>query len=236
MLTSRYVRTSVIPALFVAVSSIACDMGTPAGPVVHEHHAVETGAAKSARVEIDMAGGDLDVKSGAATLFEGDFDFNVPDLKPEIAYTVNGDTGSLKVTQGSASGNHENKWQLSLNETTPVDLDVKLSAGDAQLVLGKLNLRSLSIRLGAGDLTVDLRGTPAMSYKVNVTAGAGDTTIELPTGVGVSVNTSSLITDVNVSGLEQRGGRWINPRAESSPVKIDLDVQHAIGDLRLRAE
>jgi hypothetical protein len=215
---------------------MACGMSGPAGPMVHEHHAVERGAATSARVEIDMSAGDLEVKSGAATLLEGDFDFNVPDLKPEITYAVNADTGALKVTQGSASGNHENKWLLSLNDSTPVDLDIKLSAGDAQLVLGQLNLRSLAIRLGAGDLVVDLRGTPMKSYGVKVQAGAGDTTIHVPASVGISVSTASLITDVNATGLEKRDGRWINPRAATSPVMVELDVQHAIGDLRLLAE
>ncbi len=229
-------RLTTAGVAIVAVLTIACDASGPAGPLVHEHHAVERGAATSSHVEIDMAAGDLEVKSGAATLFEGDFDFNVPALKPDIAYAVSGDTGALKVTQGSASGTHENKWRLSLNEATPVDLDVKLSAGDAQLALGTLNLRSLAVRLGAGDLIVDLRGTPAKSYSVRVQAGAGDTTIHLPASVGVSVSTTSLITDVNVTGLEKRDGRWINPKAGASPVTIDLDVQHAIGDLRLVAE
>jgi hypothetical protein len=222
--------------MMVVVWTSACGSSGPAGPVVHEHHAVERGAATRVRVEIDMSAGDLEMKSGATTLFDGDFDFNVPDLKPDIAYAVSGETGALKVTQGSASGSHENNWRLSFDETTPIDLDIKLSAGDAQLVLGRLNLRSLSIRLGAGDLVVDLRGMPASGYHVNVTAGAGDTTIQLPAGVGVSVNTTSLITEVNVRGLEKRDGRWINPRAESSPVMVALDVQHAIGDLRLVAE
>jgi len=35
---------------------------------------------------------------------------------------------------------------------------------------------------------------------------------------------------------EKRDGRWINPRAQESPVTVTLDVQHAIGDLRVSAE
>jgi len=206
------------------------------GPVVHEHHNVERGAATDARVEIDMSAGDLDVKPGAMTLFAGDFDFNVPDLKPAIAYMVDGSTGVLKVSQGSVSGNAENKWNLSLDETTPVDLRVTLGAGDAQLVLGRLNLQKLAIRLGAGDLMVDLRGMPSRSYSVNVEAGAGDTTIQLPASVGISASTSGLIGEANFSGLEKRDGRWVNARAEGSPVTIDLSVQHAIGDLKITAE
>jgi hypothetical protein len=203
---------------------------------VQEHHNVERGAATRARVEIDMTAGDLEVKSGAATLLSGDFDFNIPALKPTISYTASGDTGTLKVSQGSANGNYENRWRLSLDDTTPLDLNVSLGAGDADLVLGRLNLASLTIRLGAGDLKVDLRGTPAKSYSVKVQAGAGDTTIELPSTVAVSARTSGLIGDSNVSGLEERDGRWINPKAATSSVTIDVDVQHAIGDLRLRAD
>jgi hypothetical protein len=230
-------RTPVCAAIIVAVAwTIGCRRSAPAGPVVHEHHVVERGAATSARVEIEMSGGELDVKSGAATLFAGDFDYSVPTLKPVIAYGVEGGTGALKVSQGSTSGNYENKWRLSLDETTPVDLHVSLGAGDVQLTLGRLPLQSLAVRLGAGDLVLDLRGKPARSYDVKVQAGAGDTTIYLPAGVGISARTSGLIGDASVSGLEKRDGRWINPRAGASPVTVELQVQHAIGDLKLVAE
>ena len=225
-----------VVSTFLACVAVACGAVGPVGPVVHEHHTVERGAATSARVEIGMTAGELEVKSGAKMLFEGNFDFNVPVLKPEIAYAVDGTTGTLKVSQGSTSGNYENRWRLSLDETTPVDLHLTLGAGDTELVLGRVNLQSLAVRLGAGDLVLDLRGMPAKSYKVTVQAGAGDTTIRLPAGVGISASTSGLIGDSNVSGLEKRDGRWINPRAEASPVTIDLQVQHAIGDLRLVAE
>ncbi|HET9269746.1 MAG TPA: toast rack family protein [Vicinamibacterales bacterium] len=228
---------AVATAIWTAAWTAACVMGgSPAGPVVNEHHSVERGAATQARVEIDMSPGDLEVRSGAKPLFSGDFAFNVPELKPDIQYAVNGGTGALKVTQGSASGNYENRWRLSLDDTTPLDVVVSLGAGDADLVLGSVNLNSLTVRLGAGDLKIDLRGKPTKSYNVSVQAGAGDTTIELPSSVGISATTSGLIGDSSVSGLEKRGDRWINTRAEGSPVTIDVQVQHAVGDLRIRAD
>jgi hypothetical protein len=226
-------RGSVVAA---ALAAISCGANARTGPVVREHHVVQRGAATSARVEIDMSAGELYLKSGAVTLFEGDFEFNVPDLKPAIAYAVDGSTGTLKVSQGSVSGSYENSWRLSLDETTPIDLHVDLGAGDSELTLGRINLRSLTVRLGAGDMTLDLRGTPARSYTVTVQAGAGDATIRLPADVGISASTTGLIGDSSVSGLEKRDARWINPRAEASTVTIDLQVQHAIGDLRLLAE
>ncbi len=228
--------TVSVATIVAALMAMGCGAVARTGPMVHEHHVVERGAATSARVEIDMSAGELEVKSGAAQLFEADFDFNIPVLKPVIAYAVDGSTGSLKVSQGTASGNYVNRWRVSLDEATPVDLHLTLGAGDSELVLGRVNLSGLAVRLGAGDLTLDLRGMPAKSYSVTVQAGAGDTTVRVPAGVGISVRTSGLIGDASVSGLEQRDGRWINPRVGASPVTIDLQVQHAIGDLRLIAE
>src|ERR1051325_3756792 len=177
-MSSRAVTAAV--SVVVAAWTIGCGFSmAPAGPVVHEHHDVDRGAAKQGRVDIEMSAGDLEVKSGAAKLFEGDFDYNVPALKPAIAYTVNGEVGALKLSQESTSGNYENKWRLSLDDKTPLDLTISLGAGDSDLSLGRLNLRSLEVRLGAGDLKLDLRGTPASSYTVKVQAGAGDTTIHL---------------------------------------------------------
>jgi len=218
------------------LSTTACNTGGPAGPLTREHHDVERGAAARARVEITMSAGDLTVQSGATQLFEGDFEFNVAALKPAVAYAVDGTTGVLKVSQGSVSGNYENNWHLNLEETTPVELHINLGAGDAKLTLGRLNLQSVAIGLGAGDLVLDLRGMPASSYPVSVNAGAGDTTINLPASAGISVRTFGLIGDARATGLEKRNDRWINPRAEASPVSIDVRVQHAIGDLTLVAQ
>ena len=222
----------VLLALYVA----ACSTNAPTGPTVHESHSVERGAATRARVDIDMSAGELAVTSGAMKLLEGDFDFNVAGLKPAIAYTVSGNTGALKVSQGSTSGNYENAWRLRLDDATPLDLHIALGAGDATLELGGLSLESLAVRLGAGDVEVDLRGTPAKSYSAKIQAGAGDTTIRLPATVGISARTIGLIGDVSVSGLEERDGRWVNPRAATSSVTVDLEVQRAIGDLKIVAE
>ena len=229
-------RFPTMAAVSAAMLAMACTTGGPAGPLAREHHTTERGEATRARVEITMSAGDLTVQSGAAQLFEGEFEFNLPALKPAIAYAVDGTTGVLKVSQAAVSGNYENRWSLSLDETTPVELHINLGAGDARLTLGRMNLESVAVRLGAGDLLLDLRGMPASSYPVSVNAGAGDTTIQLPAAVGLAVRTSGLIGDANISGLEKRDDRWINPRAGASPVTIDLRVQHAIGDLTLAAE
>src|SRR5262245_8962147 len=118
-------------AIVAVCGTVACGTSGPVGPIGHEPHSIGRDAATAARAEIGMSASEVSVKTGAKTLFEGDFDFNVPSLKPAIAYTVDGTAGTLKVSQGSTSGNYENTWRLSLDETTPIDLQVSLGAGDA---------------------------------------------------------------------------------------------------------
>ena len=97
-------------------------------------------------------------------------------------------------------------------------------------MLGRLNLQSLAIRLGAGDLVVDLRGMPGKSYSVSVQAGAGDTTIRLPASVGISASTAGPLGTQRQRPRETRRS-WINPRAEGSSVTIVCECNDAIGDL-----
>jgi N-terminal domain of toast_rack, DUF2154 len=208
----------------------------PAAPVTKEHQLVKRGAATSARVDIGMTAGELEVRSGAKELLEGDFEYNVAVLKPVISYGVSNNEGVLKVSQGSASGNYENHWHVNLQESTPMQLTIGLGAGDANLVLGRLSIARLDVSLGAGDLVVDLRGAPTKSYVVNIKAGAGDTTIHVPATVGISASTTGIIGETNVSGLEKRDGKWVNARVSSPAVTIDLHVTHGIGDLRILAE
>ena len=95
--------TACAVLIATAVWTLACSGSVATGPVVHEHHNVERGAATDARVEIDMSAGDLDVKPGAMTLFAGDFDFNVPDLKPASISSTCSTRLSARATRCSRS-------------------------------------------------------------------------------------------------------------------------------------
>ena len=85
-------------------------------------------------------------------------------------------------------------------------------------------------------MDADLRGNPKRSYDVRINGGVGQATIHLPKSVGISATAVGGIGEVNVSGLEKRNGRWINPGHESDPVTIRLDVKGGIGQIDVVAE
>jgi hypothetical protein len=209
------------------------------GPTAHERQLVELDKAGLTRVRLRMSAGELDVRGGAATLLEADFAYNVPEWKPVLTHSVKGAESELEISQGEGPtvfGDTENRWQLALNDARPIDLSARLGAGEARLRLGSLRLRNVELHVGAGEADVDLRGSPTESYRVEIHGGVGSATVRVPGTVAISARASGGLGSINVRGLEQRDGQWVNPRAGSSPVRIDLDVRGGIGEIRIVAD
>ncbi|MEO7190734.1 MAG: toast rack family protein [Vicinamibacterales bacterium] len=227
-------------ALTAVALTSACTWDGPAGgPVQRDHTVVDLDKSASTRVRVTMRAGELSVKGGARGLLEADFSYSVPDWKATITHDTTAAESELTVSQGAGTsprGKTENQWQLVLNDARPLDVVVNVGAGKATLTLGSLALRSVDVEIGAGELDVDLRGHPTQSYRVKLHGGVGSATVHLPSAVGISASASGGIGGIDVSGLEKRGDRWVNPRALSSPVTIDLDASGGVGEIKIVAE
>jgi len=202
----------------------------------HETKALELDRSEMTRVEIKIGAGELRIAGGAGKLMEGDFSYNDPGSKPQVEYHSTGVRSDIDIHPSGTVHHGDSKWDMRFNDAVGMDLVVKMGAGQAQLNLGSLSLRSVAFDLGAGELNADLRGHPNRSYDVRINGGVGQATIHLPKSVGISATAVGGIGEVNVSGLEKRNDRWINPGHENDPVMIRLDVKGGVGQIDLVAE
>ena len=204
------------------------------GETRRETMSIDLDKATNVRAELRMGAGELRVKSGTPKLLEAAFDYNVPEWKPVIEYRPGGE---LRISQprsfGGSFGNTVYEWDLTLNGDVPLDIAADLGAGEADLVLGKMNLGRVDVNIGAGEVTMDLRGEPKRDYSVQIRGGVGETTVYLPRDAGIAATAAKGIGDINVDGLEQRDGIWINPDRINAPVTVRLDVKGGIGEIRL---
>lgn len=230
------------PAI-VALAALAitgCDINmVQTGPDQHDTQSVELDKSEMARVEVKMGVGDLTMDGGSPKLLDADFIYNVASWKPIVRVDSSSFRKQITIEQphNSHGGSHVTyKWNLHLNDTVPVDVVAHLGAGDARMNLGSVNLRSLEMNIGVGEVRVDLRGKPTRDYTVNVNGGVGQATIYLPRDVGIIANARGGIGDIKVTGLEKRGGSWINPAHENAPVTIHVDVKGGVGEIDLIAE
>lgn len=217
----------------------ACGDFTP-GPVQHETKSIPLDKSEMTRVEIHMGAGELTVHSGSLNLLDAAFDFDRPSWKPVVTYRSTGVRSDLSITQpqdASGFGNTRYDWDLQLNNGVLMDIVTKLGAGQAKMNLGDLNLRSVEMEMGAGEVEMDLRGrVPSRSYDVRISGGVGQATVHLPRDVAIYATAKGGIGDISVSGLEQRGDHWVNAAKVESPVTIRVDVKGGIGEIRLRAD
>ena len=214
-----------------------CSINVTPGPEEHATKVLELDKAELTRVEIKMGAGELRVNGGSPKLMEADFTYNTPGWKPQVDYNSTGVRSDITVSQAEGSVPHgKSDWNLKFNDAAPMDLVVKMGAGEAHLNLGSLSLRRVAFDLGAGEMDVDLRGSPKRSYDVKINGGVGQATVHLPSSVGISATAVGGLGEVHVSGLEKRNDRWINPGHENAPVTIRLDVKGGIGQIDVIAE
>jgi len=234
-MTNRLLLTLAITTAIATL--VGCSDRIRIGEPVHQTKVLELDKSELTRVELKLGAGELRVTGNSPKLLEADFDYNSPGWKPEVDYHSTGVRGDIQISNSASAAPHgESKWNLRFNDSVLMDLVVKMGAGEAHLNLGSLNLRSVAFNLGAGEVDVDLRGDPKRSYDVQINGGVGQATVHLPSSVAISATAVGGIGEVNVRGLEKRGGRWINPLHENAPVTIRLDVKGGVGQIDLVAE
>ncbi|HKY19719.1 MAG TPA: toast rack family protein [Vicinamibacterales bacterium] len=235
---NRTAVTSLLALVTMTALLAGCGSGWSAtGETRTDTVSFDRDDAKSARVELSMGGGELRVDSGTSKLMEGTFSYNVADWKPVVDHRPGGTMGELRISQpnssGSSFGGTVNKWDVRLNGDLPLDVEASLGAGEANLALGKMNLSRVDMSIGAGQLSMDLRGAPKRDYTVHIRGGAGETVVYLPKDVGISATATKGIGDISIEGLENRNGMWINPDRIGAPVTVRLDVKSGVGQIRL---
>ena len=89
------------------------------------------------------------------------------------------------------------------------------------------------MNIGAGEVTMDLRGEPKRDYDVEIRGGVGQTVVYLPKDAGVSARATKGIGEISTEGLQNRDGVWVNPDRVGAPVTVRLDVKGGVGEIRL---
>ena len=228
------------PVVLAALLLTGCAFNVePTGPEQHETQSVDLDKSEMVRVQIKMGAGELQVDGGADKLMDADFNYNIASWKPVVKYTSSGFRGNLSIEQPShshAGGNIDYRWNIRLNDKVPMDVEADLGAGQVRMNLGSLDLRSVRMHMGVGEVRVDLRGKPTRDYTVEIHGGVGQATVYLPRDVGIVANAAGGIGNISVRGLEKRSNHWINPAHENAPVTIHLDIHGGVGEINVIAE
>lgn len=237
----RRLTLSAMLAACAALMLGAASCTVPSGPPVGETHTISKtvplGPQKSVAVDIKMGAGKLRVESGTSDLMNADFTYNVESWKPEVRYDVSGDQGTLTIQQPSGShtygGSTRYDWDVRLNDQVPMEMDVKMGAGKANLNLAGLNLSQLNVKMGAGEADIDLSGPWTHDLEASVQGGVGKATLHLPRDAGVRVTVQGGLGTIHASGFSKKGDVYTNSAYGKSHVNLNINVQGGMGEVNL---
>lgn len=250
----------VFHLLLMLVLSAGCGRRIAVGETQTKEETVARQDANQVEVDVRMGAGRLDVSAGSQTLMDATFTYNVDEWEPNVEYTVSGGVGQLTVTQpevedvGIPDDDIDYQWELRFNEETPMEMEVDLGAGQSELDLVGLDLRSLRMNTGAGqvdmtlggnlenlhmetgagEISLDLANDWGQDMEAEIRGGVGSVTVILPSEVGARVTVQQGIGSVNASGLNQNGDTYTNDAFGESEVDLDISVEGGIGEVNLR--
>ncbi|CAM5679659.1 hypothetical protein LSPH24S_08318 [Lysinibacillus sphaericus] len=105
------------------------------------------------------------------------------------------------------------------------------------LDLRGLKLEKLDIETGVGDLNVDLGGDWKKSFKTNIETGVGQTTVILPSEVGVKITTEKGIGSMNLEGFIAKGkGVFVNEAYEKADIVLEVNSELGVGDVTFKLD
>jgi len=231
------------------------------GDVLTEDKSVGTQGARSARVELRMGAGKVNVRGGAFDLMNATFSYNVSAWKPIVDYVVTNDQGRLLVREPngtySFSAKYRYEWDIRLNSSTPMDIEVKTGAGNASLDLSDMMVRTLTVDAGAasasitgspkvmtsmdvktgvGSVNIDLTGEWKNSATVHVDGGVGSIKLVVPKNVGVTVDAKRGIGSITMPDFTRDGNTYRNAAYGSSAITLSIDLNVGVGSVTITQE
>lgn len=206
----------------VALGLAAALAGSIIGPVSAQNWRTLTSARhlwdqEPVSVEIGYGAGELRIAPAEAPfLYQMEIRYDADKIEPEIDFDDDDNElalGIRSIRDGRSFDHLEgSSAAISLTREVPLDLDLEFGAGEAEIELGGISLRTLSLSTGASDTDISFsEPNRIIAEEIEIEAGAADLTviglgntraqrISFEGGVGATVlDFSGASTNMNVS-------------------------------------
>lgn len=123
-------------------------------------------------------------------------------------------------------------WDLALNGAIPIFLEVDSGVGETYLDLTGLELDGLDVEMAVGEVTVEL--PPEGRFTGKIDGAIGEIILIVPEDVGLRLEGGVGLGNTEVpEGYERENGDYVSPNYRRADARVDLDVDLAIGAIRV---
>src|SRR5690554_5685236 len=154
-----------------------------------------------------------------------------------VEYDVRGGRGHFRATSRWRSlmgPRRAEAWDLALTDRIPLALSLDMGIGSSTLDLRQLQLESLKVNGGIGETTVLLPRTGG--FRGDIDAGIGEIVMRVPGSLGVRIDVDTGIGNVRVDGhFSKDGNTYTSPSYGSSSQRVELTIDAGIGSIRIES-
>lgn len=211
--------------------------------------------------EIHMVGGTFSLKGGGQGTLRADFHSSNQEWLPQLDYQVKESVSYLSIKQpvtlrGLSLSSPTNHWELILGDRVPLHLDVILGAAKGELDLKNTSLKSLKLTTGVGDVDVDLSYTPflhtlhlrmgvgnlnlnlagprTLDLQVFITGGVGRASLYLPQQIGVQITMKGGIGRIRAQDFMVYDSVYRNRAYGETHSSIYLQIRTGVGEIFIK--
>ena len=175
----------IVLSIFI-IATLACSISLPVDTAktgetqtFNINEPAPTDSSGSAKLNVTMGAGTLQIAGGGAGLVEGSVRYNVAEWKPVVTRQSDGATIKIdtQLTKSIPNNNVINDWNLKLGNV-PMDFTLKAGAYSGTLDLSGIPLTNLNISDGASSAKV-LFNSPNPVKMNNFSYKTGASTVEL---------------------------------------------------------
>jgi hypothetical protein len=126
-------------------------------------------------------------------------------------------------------------WDLKLNRSVVLSLDLESGASEAVLDLADLKVSELQVQTGASSTDITLPAQAGFT-RVTVKAGAAAVTLRLPEGVAARIYIQSGLAGISVdtNRFPQVSGGYETPGYATAANKAEIRVETGVGSIDIR--
>ncbi len=209
------------------------------GTFSSESLSIPRGGASQASIEFQHGAGKLNVGSlpAGGALLEGTFTGGVTHTSQPLGADLR---VRLSADPGRSVGFPWNwpeglRWDVRISQDIPLQLEFHTGAGENDINLADLNVKSLRLETGASSSRVTL---PARAQYTRVDVKGGMTSINLivPQGVAAMIQAKTGLSGVTIdtNRFPQQGSSYISPGYETSPNKVEIFIEGGMGSFDVR--
>ncbi len=138
--------------------------------------------------------------------------------------------------------NQRSSYDLVLGkQNIPTDLRISLGAGEGKVVLTDTVMNEISSQVGAGKLVIDLSERSIPNERIYIELGAGEIVLQLPEGVGYSLEYDLGIGNISTDGKDIASfiGSEKEYKSENynlADIKVNIVAKVGVGSLVIESK